>query len=468
MRRLSSCLVAWLSLGACAHVGPGSAPEVPACKTIARCTLACDRGDLRSCSELASRLSMVSGVAGNMEKAGALWRKLCDGGDPDACKSLAGATELGNGVPFDKAKAKALYARAAKLWGTGCEAKIGDDCYSLAVLYRDGLGVPRDRARQLALKESACAFDAMQCRFVGFELRSGDPRRPEEELLRFERACTGGDSIACGEVAVMSKDPEAVKRAEERARELGRKDLDQDVARCATEEPTWCAAAAVAYREGNGVAKDDARADDFLARAVALYERACAPPDVECWDYAQMYVVGRATPEDSERATAIHERGCNLGNGFDCAGAARLLELSYSHGVERRNLDRALPAAADAEERQREQGQDDALLVELAERLAFARDGACRQYQDGDMCRAVGDMFRAGEGVPRDEKRAQESYARAARMLDVECEQELSGEACVDLSVQYRDGLGVEKDSAKAEELLQRACALTPYECQPK
>ena len=316
MRWCSLFLVASLALGACAHVGTAASPKADAknaCTTIAGCTLSCDRGDLPSCSALASSLFALAGIAGNVEKADALWRRLCDGGDPDACKSLAGATALGNGVPLDKAKAKALYARAAKLWGAGCEAKKADDCYSLAVLYRDGLGVPRDRTRMLALMESACAFDAMECRFVGFALRSGDPRRLEEELLRFERACGGGDSIACDEVAKLSKDPEAARRAGERARELDRKAVEQDVAECTADGLAgWCAAAAVAYREGTGVAKDDARADDFLARAVARYERACARQGSPSGDLQASAPVRAVGPGAHRRSWKL-ERRCARG-----------------------------------------------------------------------------------------------------------------------------------------------------------
>jgi len=184
------------------------------------------------------------------------------------------------------------------------------------------------------------------------------------------------------------------------------------------------------------VARDDARADDFVAKAVALFEKECTPPEAECDFYAEMYAAGKATPADKEKATAIHERGCKLGSRFDCSELARLVGASPG-----------------------EKSQ-----------LAFALDRACQLFQGADRCRAVGDMFRAGDGVPADEKRAQESYARAARMFDVECEHKLSGDACVGLGVLYRDGLGVTKDSAKAEQLLQRGCELTPSadECQPK
>jgi TPR repeat protein len=74
---------------------------------------------------------------------------------------------------------------------------------------------------------------------------------------------------------------------------------------------------------------------------------------------------------------------------------------------------------------------------------------------DGGSCVALAEMYENGEGVAVETPRANELYARAAKLYDSACNQE-TFDACQELGDLYENGKGVSRDPSKATALDQR------------
>jgi TPR repeat protein len=148
---------------------------------------------------------------------------------PARCKLPAECRELGASLASGS---DADQARAFAFFSTGCALKDGACCAGAAAARDGGRGVAKDRKKAFALAARACA-------------------------LGHERACTTvAMSHALGvEAAGVRKDPVKATALLERA--------------CAANEGTACLNLAERLRLGLGVARNEARAADLRARALA-------------------------------------------------------------------------------------------------------------------------------------------------------------------------------------------------------
>lgn len=117
--------------------------------TIESMMSACNRGEARSCNNLADRYRTGNGVAMDLALAAVLFRKACDGGNAAGCANLGMMHYEGNGVAQDDGRAAALSRKA-------CDLGSGWGCNNLGESYQRGRGVAADPKRAATLFRRAC------------------------------------------------------------------------------------------------------------------------------------------------------------------------------------------------------------------------------------------------------------------------------------------------------------------------
>jgi TPR repeat protein len=114
-----------------------------------------------------------------------------------------------------------------------------------------------------AQAEKACGGgDAVACHALGLALRGGlkGARNDARAAELFRKACEGGDMPACNELAQQYSLGEGVAESKAQAAQLLQKACDGD-------DGVSCYDLANAYRQGLGIAKDPAKAADLQKRA---------------------------------------------------------------------------------------------------------------------------------------------------------------------------------------------------------
>ena len=115
----------------------------------ARNELGCSFDSRSDCGDAGWAFHKGEGVAVDLSKAMAAYRKGCDLKRAWACGMVGTLHENGEGVPEEPVEAARWYAR-------GCDGNDEQSCYRLGALARDGRGMAQDSARALALFEKAC------------------------------------------------------------------------------------------------------------------------------------------------------------------------------------------------------------------------------------------------------------------------------------------------------------------------
>jgi TPR repeat protein len=168
------------------------------------------------------------------------------------------------------------------------------------------------------------------------------------------------------------------------------------------------------YDTGTFVARDP-------ALAIALHGKSCELGEMKaCAELGAFYDEGTAVPRDPERAKAYSRRACDGGNGRGCNN------LVFLH-----------PGTASKQD----------LAYVLGRYQAICDTGG-----DPEACATLGDIYRIGEYLPVDARRAAALYGKA-------CD---AGHpmGCNNLGALRAMGVGGPKDAAQAAELYARACSL--------
>ena len=186
--------------------------------------------------------------------------------------------------------------------------------------------------------------------------------------------------------------------------------------RCLGGAAAACRQLAVFHLAGRGGQVDK-------ARAIALYEKACAARDGEsCREAAGML---RETP----RAEQLLQQGCDFGDGFSCS------EL-----------------VADLRTAARDAPRADAAFRRAVEIF----DGGCHKG-DPEACMGAGHM--RASFAPPDEAKAAEMFGRAVPIYTERCNKE-DAAACFRLALAYHEGRGVPTDFGQHTAFMERACRL--------
>ncbi|HVZ75181.1 MAG TPA: AgmX/PglI C-terminal domain-containing protein [Polyangia bacterium] len=131
---------------------------------------------------------------------------------PARCKSVKECRELGRSFAFGS---DADTRRAFEYFSSGCAMGDGASCAGASAALEFGRGVDKDRRKAFTLAEKACALGAARgCTVVGMSHALGlvDAKgvvvvkpNPEKAISFLKRACTGGDGVACLDLAGRSR-----------------------------------------------------------------------------------------------------------------------------------------------------------------------------------------------------------------------------------------------------------------------
>jgi len=200
-----------------------------------------------------------------------------------------------------------------------------------------------------------------------------------------------------------------------------------------------------------------------MTSSAAAQERSAAESKIACdggnaaacEEIARAYRDGEGVAPDGAKAASYFLRACDAGRADACAEQA---------GVMRRSRESKVVAAADLPElracllgrrlscRALPRAGGDLSADRVAARLRRACDG-----NDAAACVMLGHFQRRGIGVARDHRRAAALYRRACDLNQ--------GWGCLALGRAYEEGRGVKADKVRAEALFRQACAVTPLLC---
>jgi TPR repeat protein len=350
----------FLLLVACATAPGVSTPPAPvhaarpSCVGARACLAACDLGDVRACTLAADRLRYGSGTARDVPHAERLYRRACEAGDglgcagwgwvsqapasedafrrarpllesacaleeAEACVSVGLLRLEGRGGAVEATEGEARLRRGLELLSSRCESGEGAACVRAATLFEAGPAPVLEDSRALVSLQRACdAGVPGGCSALALRHLTGRGVPPDRAraLALYQRvgelyraSCEAGESVACAELGQAFALGQAGGAADP-ARAL----VYQEKA-CALGEVDSCLVAAERLRQGaEGVTPDGARASSLEARAEVLLEEACrSGSGVACLSLAE-----RVTPE---RARALRQRACELGQSRVCEGA---------------------------------------------------------------------------------------------------------------------------------------------------
>jgi TPR repeat protein len=221
---------------------------------------------------------------------------------------------------------------------TECQAGQAASCEELGRMHETGESLPRDvpKAREMFLR--SCALGEMTaCTRAGNLLYARDARKDAVQAAKdaYRKACDAKEGSGCtglGDIAADAKEAEKALGFYKQACELKNSD--------------GCTRLGVAYREGHGVARDD-------AAALKFFERACKGSDAtSCAYLGEAYREGRGVPSNMDTAASHYERACRAGDALSCNNLAVLIDRGEVTGGERARVVMLFRQACDLGDKQ--------------------------------------------------------------------------------------------------------------------
>lgn len=260
-------------------------------------TKASDKGNARAMWRLGARIQIGVGCdKADRAKGLALMVRSAEAGEPTGLLYAGRILIAGEPAEQDKAKGVAFLARGADAGDPLC-------AYALARFYHSGESLPKDHSKALALARKAAPKNLDACLLAATILRDGSAGKPDpkaavpylqtvidgnDEFLRADACCVLGDMLIKGE-GFDKPDHDGGIEHLTRAIDEGHSSallllahhyasgtyLPQDEERAVQlwamgdnaqiNEATYLLS--IAYRQGNGVERDQDHADKLLARA---------------------------------------------------------------------------------------------------------------------------------------------------------------------------------------------------------
>lgn len=249
------------SAGKCSK-NTDDAPHLCQPNDVSDCSTQCNRGDARSCYQLALSFRQGRGIQASESQAAKYFGLACEQGEPSGCSGLAELTQLGLGGTTASAE------RARELYQKACEQGDALGCTNLGVLYAKGEGGTRDDGRAQVLFRIGCDAGSKDACFNAGVVahRNGDTAAQ----TKFNRlACDGGKIAACVNLGVQYGEGRGVPRDYGKAFELAKRACDSSAAAPNDKHAgAGCHNLAELVRDGTGTKKD-------RARAIELFRRGC-------------------------------------------------------------------------------------------------------------------------------------------------------------------------------------------------
>jgi TPR repeat protein/serine/threonine protein kinase len=276
-----------------------------------------------------------------------------------------------------------------------------------------------------------------------------DQKRYGEAAPLYNQACAGGLGRACNWLGLMYQHGDGVVKDNSRADTLYAKG-------CATGEANACENIGFMYTVGSGVPQDYSQAAIFFSKAC---EGGLA---IGCANLGYTYENGHGVARDASHAATLYAKACDTGEPMGCTNLAFLYSGGY--GVPK-NDSRAAALFSKSCDVGYALGcaslgnlyVDGIGVTKDSSRAVALFSKAC----DGGIsrgCANLGLMYENGNGVAQD-------YSRVATLYSKACEAG-EGASCRSLGVLYLKGNGVSKDVEKARQLLNKGCTMKdPVSC---
>ncbi|HIX40560.1 MAG TPA: SEL1-like repeat protein [Candidatus Desulfovibrio intestinigallinarum] len=302
----------------------------------------------------------------------------------------------GIGVPRDDAKARQWYTKAAATFKKAAEQGDADAQYRLGTMYKEGKGVPRN--------------DDMSCQWYAKAAAQGH----EAGLNALKQLAEQGHADAQLSLGNMYANGIGVPRDGGMARQWDAKAARQShkvnlsVLKQLAEQGHADAQFRLGdrYKEGKGVPRDGDMACQWYAKAVATLKKAAEQGNDDAqYRLGTIYKEGKGVPQDYVRA---------------CQWYAKAAAQKHEAGLN--------------------------ALKQLAEQ------------RDAEAQFRLGDMYKEGKGVPRDDDRARQWYAKAAATFKIAAKQGYV-DAQLRLGDMYKEGRGVPRDDDRACQWYAKAAA---------
>ena len=396
-------------------------------------------------------------------KAAATFKKAAEQGDADAQYRLGTMYKEGKGVPRNDDMSCQWYAKAAAQKHEAglnalkqlAEQGHADAQLSLGNMYANGIGVPRDggmarqwdakAARQSHKVNLSVLKQLAEQGHADAQFRLGDRYKEGKGVPR------DGDMACQWYAKAAAQGHDAGLNALTQLAEQGNADAQYRLG--------------TMYKEGKGMPQDYVRACQWYAKAAAqghdaglnaltqLAERGHADAQ---YRLGTMYKEGRGVPQDDGRACQWYAKAA--AQGYD-AGLSDLKQFAEQGNAEAQfrlgdmyKKGKGVPQDSDMAcqwyAKAAAQGHDAGLnaLKQLAE-----QKNATAQYR-------LGDMYKKGKGLPRDDDRACQWYAKAAATFKIAAKQGYV-DAQLRLGDMYKEGRGVPQDDGRACQWYAKAAA---------
>lgn len=260
-----------------------------------------DQHDVQACSRVAEYWEGENGHPFDPKKAFQFASRGCGGGDGLACAVLGRHWENGLGAVWAPRNAIRFYELA-------CTAGTGLGCMGLGRMYARGYGVAVDRAKAKAYFDRAHSLWLAAC--LGSELRwctyaAGSASAHEGEPTAnelYQRACDHG--IARGCIHLLHNQLEEPTRL----RDATMHELER-----------WCSLGASAACEELASAYDQPNGPRDPERAAALTQRACLLGEPQaCVKLGILHEIETGIPRDDAVARRYFNHACNRGAPMGC------------------------------------------------------------------------------------------------------------------------------------------------------
>jgi TPR repeat protein len=380
---------------------------------------ACDAGSNNACYELATMIAAGRATTANPQRARQLYQNACENGFAAACSVVGWYYSSSTATPENRRLSAMFYQR-------GCDGGNALGCTNLAICYEEATGVARDIARAVDLHIQSCSRGVNRsCVRLGILYERGEEviRNVHTAANYFHQACENSDADACASwAAVLLRENILTVAEAPRVAEVLAWACDQ-------ERPSACYFQGVMLALGRGIDRNPSGARTAWQHATTLFARTCET-DHDAWSCgweARLREQGLAPNGTYAQLSPVYERLCREDVSF-CVDAAWIVPGGVGLTPGRRHR------------------------AELLERACDAR------RPEG--CVLFADALASGDGIARDNARANELRETFAAHLETFIHSEYAGKYHTLLGRLYRTGTGVVRNPTRAASLFESACAL--------
>ena len=258
-------------------------------------TLACENSDFQACHTVAvTYLYGDHGITADYQKAHDFAVRACEEGVPKSC-AVVGNLLIVEGTPvYDPPKAPAFLQMA-------CENDVPTACSLLGEMYFKGVGLDKDLEQARDYYTKSCDGDFGK----GCWQAAGMHENRDFGMFWFNKAyrlakksCELEFELGC----------EAFEQYDAIQKEF----ISTLTGECASGKATSCSELGNIHQWGTGVPKNSFRSREY-------YERGCDLGNgFGCWGAASLYLPESTSSPDLSKVYTFSERGCNLGSEDSC------------------------------------------------------------------------------------------------------------------------------------------------------